>query len=119
MIIIPAPMKIAQGEPFAYDFTVSGQDWTGYAGTAKFKRRPKAVTKGDPWFAGEEEPILEVAVTADAAGLVQVGLTAAQAATLPALPVIGFRRQAVCEVSMSNGVDVKKYQIRVLTAAQI
>jgi hypothetical protein len=119
MIIIPAPMKITQGEPFAYDFTVQGQDWTGWTGTAKFKRKPKAVTKGDPWFTGEEEPILEVPVTADAAGLVQVGLTATQAATFPVLPVFGFRRQAVCEVSLTDGVDVKKYQVRVLTAAQI
>lgn len=119
MIIIPVPMKIAQGEPYSYDFTVEGQSWTGYTGTAKFKRAPKAVTKGDPWFVGEEEPILEVAVTGDAAGLIQMGLTAAQTATLPALPVIGFRKTAVCEVSMTNGADVQKFQVRVLVAAQI
>lgn len=118
MIQLP-PMKIAQGELFAYDFTVSGQDWTGWTGTAKFKRKPKAVTKGDPWFTGEQEPILEVSVTADATGLVQIGLSAAQTAILPALPVLGYRKTAVGEVSLTNGTDVKKYQVRVLVAAQI
>lgn len=104
MIQLP-PMKIAQGEPFAYDFTVQGQDWTGWTGTATFKRSLKAVTGS------------KVSVTADAAGLIQIGLTAAQTAEFPALDRQGYFKQAVCEVSMTNGTDVQKYQARVLVAA--
>lgn len=118
MIQLP-PMKIAQGEPFAYDFTVQGQDWTGYTGTATFKRAPQAVTRSNEWFDDTVEPILSVAVTADAAGLIQIGLTAAQTATFPALPRLGFFRQAVCEVSMTNGADVQKFQARVMVGTKI
>lgn len=117
--IIPAPMKIGQGEPYAYDFTVEGQSWTGYTGTATFKRQMKAVTKGDPWFDGQEEPFLVVSVTGNSAGLIQMGLTAAQTALFPALAVQGYRKTAVCEFSMTNGVDVQKFQTRVLVAASI
>lgn len=115
MIQLP-PMKIAQGEPFGYDFTVSGQNWTGYTGTATFKRTLKAVT-GSNLLTGEEEPIVTVSVTANAAGLVQIGLTAAQTALFPALDRQGYFRQAVCQVSLTNGTDVQRFQARVLVAA--
>jgi len=116
MIQLP-PMKIAQGEPFGYDFTVSGQDWTGYTGTATFKRSLKAVPRSNYWLTSEEEPIITVTVTANSAGLIQIGLTAAQTALFPALDRQGYFRQAVCEVSMTNGSDVQKFQSRVLVAA--
>ena len=116
MIQLP-PMKIAQGEPFAYDFTVQGQDWTGWTGTATFKRSLKAVTGSNWWIASTSEPIATVSVTADAAGLIQIGLTAAQTAEFPALDRQGYFKKAVCEVSMTNGTDVQKYQARVLVAA--
>lgn len=115
MVIQLPPMKIAQGEAWGYDFTVQGQDWTGWTGTATFKRTLKAVT-GSNW-SGESEPIVTVNVTADAAGLVQIGLTEAQTADFPALDRQGYFRKAVCEVSMTNGTDTQKYQARVLVAA--
>lgn len=116
MIQLP-PMKIAQGEPFGYDFTVQGQDWTGYTGTATFKRSLKSVTGSYWWLTSEQEPIVTVTVTANSAGLIQIGLTAAQTALFPALDRQGYFRQAVCEVSMTNGTDVQKFQSRVLVAA--
>ena len=116
MIQLP-PMRIAQGEPYGYDFTVQGQSWTGYTGTATFKRSLKAVTRSNYWLTSEEEPIVTVAVTANSAGLIQIGLTAAQTALFPALDRQGYFRQAVCEVSMTNGTDVQKFQARVLVAA--
>lgn len=116
--IISAPVRVYQGEPGSYDFTVTGQNWTGWTGTAKFKRAPKAVTRSD-YYASDVEPILEVPVTADAAGLIQVGWTAAQADLFPALPRLGLFRRGVCEVSMTNGTDVQKFQARVMVAASI
>ena len=112
-------MKIAQGEPFAYDFTVQGQDWTGWTGTATFKRSVKAVTSGNLLCETDVEPIVAVDVTADAAGLIQIGLTATQTALFPALPRQGYFRQAVCEVSMTDGTDVQAFQARVLVAASM
>lgn len=116
--IISAPVRVYQGEPGSYDFTVTGQDWTGWTGTAKFKRTPQAVTRSNG-YDSEVEPILEVAVDADAAGLIQVGWTAAQADLFPALPRLGLFRRAVCEVSMTDGTDTKKYQARVMVGAKI
>lgn len=116
--IISAPVRVYQGVPGSYDFTVTGQNWTGWTGTAKFKRTPQAVTRND-YYTNQIEPILEVDVTAGAAGLIQVGWTAAQADLFPALPRLGLFRRAVCEVSMSNGVDTKKYQARVMVGAKI
>lgn len=113
------PMKIAQGEPYAYDFTVQGQDWTGWTGTATFKRAPQAETRSNVWFADAEEPILTVSVVLDALGGVQMALTATQTATFPAFPKLGFYRTAVCEFSMTNGTDVQRFQSRVLVATQI
>lgn len=107
-MIIDAPMTITQGEPFAYDFTVTGQDWTGWTGTATFKKVPKA-----------DETVLALTATGDAAGLVQIGGTAADADLLPALPRLGFNRTAVCEISITDGTDVKKYQVRVFVAAKV
>lgn len=112
------PMKIAQGEPFGYDATVTGQDWTGYTGTATFKARPKAKWR---LLDGNviEEPIIVVEALGNAAGLVQIGLSAAETAAFPALPRLGYFHRAVCEISMSNGADVQKYQARVSVAAEI
>lgn len=116
MIQLP-PMKIAKGEPYGYDFTVEGQDWTGYAGTATFKRSLKAVNGSRWWITGAEEPILTVDVTADATGVIQIGLTAAETALFPALDRQGYFRQAVCQVTMTSGADVQTFQARVLVAA--
>lgn len=115
MIQLP-PMKIAQGESYAYDFTVQGQSWTGYTGTATFKRTLKAAT-GVNWLTDESEPILTVSVAADSTGLIQIGLSAAQTTTFPALDRQGYFKQAVCQVTMTNGVDVQIFQARVLVAA--
>ena len=119
MIIIDAPMKIAQGEPFNYEFTVEGQDWTGYTGTATFKRSVKAVARTDWTGVNPTEPLLEVTVDAQADGDVLLALTAAQTATLPALNRVGYFRQAVCEFNLTDGTDVQKFQCRVLVAAEI
>lgn len=113
------PMKIAQGEPYAYDFTVQGQDWTGWTGTATFKRAPQAETRSNVWFDDAVEPILTVDVVLDALGVVQMALTAAQTATFPAFPKLGFYRTAVCEFSMTDGTDVQKFQNRVLTGTRV
>lgn len=108
MNILPA-MKIAQGEAFAYDVTVTGQDWTGYTGTATFKKSPKA------------EAILTVAAIGDAAGLVQVGLSAAETAQLPALPRLGWFRTCLCEIAMESAItgDVQRFQMPVSVAAKL
>lgn len=120
MIRLP-PMKIAQGEPFAYAVTVDGQDWTGYTGTATFKSAPKAQWRRGPdnLLLTTEEPLLTVTATGDALGEIEFNLTSTQTATLPALPVLGYRRQAVCEISMTDGTDVQKFQATVSIAAQI
>lgn len=115
------PMKISQGEPFAYDVTVSGQDWTGYTGTVRFKAAPKAQwLRNNNWpFAEMQEPFLTVTATGDAAGLVQFGLTSAETATFPSLPRLGFYRQAVCEIEMTDGTDVQLFQATVSVATRI
>lgn len=117
MIPIPS-QKIAQGEPFSYDVTVTGQDWTGYTGTASYKTAMQARSRMTR-DGVEDEPFLSVAVEADAAGLIQYSLTAAQTATFPALPRIGYFRQAVCEISMTNGTDVQKFQAPVSVASRL
>ncbi len=117
MIQLPS-QKIAQGEPFASDITVTGQDWTGYTGTASYKTAMQAT--GRMAREGEEqEPFLRVPVTADSAGLIQYSLTAAQTATFPALPRIGYFRQAVCEIVMTNGADVQRFQAPVSVASRL
>ena len=115
------PMKIAQGEPFAYSATVVGEDWTGYTGTAKFKAAPKAQwLRNNNWpFNDVQEPFLTVEALGDAAGLVQFSLTATETASFPALPRMGFYRQAVCEITMTDGTDVQIFQATVSTGAQI
>ena len=120
MIRLPA-MKVAQGEPFSYDVTVVGQDWTGWTGTATFKVAPKSLYRLDSTNTGliTSDPFMTVTVEADATGLVQFSMTATETATFPALPVLGYRRQAVCEISMTDGTDVQKFQATVLVAAQI
>jgi len=118
MIQLP-PMKIAQGEPYAYEFTVQGQDWTGWTGTATFKRSVKAVTSGNLLCESDVEPIVAVSVTSDAAGLIQIALTKAQTALFPALNRQGYFRQAMCQVSLVSGSDAQAFQARVLVAAGI
>lgn len=115
------PMRISQGSSFPYDVTVTGQDWTGWTGTATFKTKPKAMyRRAYEWPLGDtQEPILTVAVTADATGLIQMGLTAAQTALLPALPVLGYRKTCVCEISMTDGTDVQKFQANVSVSASL
>ena len=110
-------MKIAQGEPWGDDFTVEGQSWEGYTGTATFKRSVKAVTGSNWWSDEQVEPIVAVDVVSDAAGLIQIALTPAQTALFPALDRQGYFRQAMCEVSMTDGTDVQKFQARVMVAA--
>jgi hypothetical protein len=116
-------MKISQGEPFAYDVTVTGQDWTGYTGTVTFKTHPKANwRRATEWpFSETQEPFLTVTATGNAAGLVQFGLTAAQTDLFPALPRVGFFRQAVCQIEMTNAStgDVQIFQATVSVAARI
>ena len=115
------PMKIAQGEPFAYAATVVGQDWTGYTGTATFKTAPKAQwTRGNEWpFDSKQEPFLTVTATGNAGGVMQFALTAEQTGEFPALPRLGFYRQAVCQIEMTDGTDVQMFQATVSTGAQI
>ena len=118
MIQLP-PMKVAQGEPWGYDFTVEGQDWTGYTGTATFKRSVKAVTGGNWWCDEQVEPIVTVDVVSDAAGLIQIALTPTQTALFPALDRQGYFRQAMCQVTMTDGTDVQAFQTRVMVAASV
>lgn len=117
MIKLPA-MKIAQGEPFAYDLTVSGQDWTGWTGTATFKASVKATYRRTPDRI-EQEPIITATVTPGALGLLEFSLTAAETADFPALERVGYFRQAICEIAMTGGSDVQKFQAPVLVAAEI
>jgi hypothetical protein len=112
------PIKIAQGEPFAYDVTVVGQDWTGWTGTATFKTKPQAQWR-TVLADYVQEPILQVEALGDAGGLLQVGLSAAQTDLLPALPRLGYFRTCVMEISMTDGTDVKKYQANVSVATAI
>lgn len=109
MNILPS-MKLAQGEAFAYDVTVTGQDWTGYTGTATFKAKPQAT-----------DTILTVAAIGDAAGLVQVGISAAETAQLPALPRLGWFRTCTCEIVMENATtgDVQRFQLPVSVASKL
>lgn len=122
MAVFLPPMKIAQGEPFSYDVTVVGVSWTGYTGTATFRTKPQARgfrRDATTEFGTVPEPIVSVSVTADSTGLIQFSLTAAQTATFPALPRVGYFRQAVCEISMTNGSDVQKFQASVSVASEL
>jgi len=112
------PIRLSQGEAFTYAATVVGQDWTGYTGTATFKARPKAQWRIVDGIA-VQEPIVAVPVTGNALGVLTFTLTPAQTATFPALERIGYFHRAVCEISMSNGSDVRKYQARVSVAGSI
>lgn len=107
MNILPA-MKISQGESFAYDMTVTGQDWTGYTGTATFKAEPQG-----------DDAILTVEATGDNAGLVQVVLTAAETAELPALPRLGWFRTCTCEIVMASPGVVRRFQMPVSVASKL
>ncbi len=120
-IYLPA-MKVAQGEPFAYDFTVTGQSWTGYTGTATFKTAPQARSwrrVNSTYSETALEPIVSVTATGDSSGVVQFSLTGTQTALFPAQAKLGYRRQAVCEISMTNGADTQKFQCRVSVASAV
>jgi hypothetical protein len=114
------PMKISRGEPFAYDVTVTGQDWTGYTGTATFKSRFKSAGSATgAAFDGSGDYIIQVTATGDAAGLIQFDLTASETALLRALPRLGPMYTTICEISMTDGTDVQKFQATVSVAASI
>ena len=91
------PIKVTKGQAFAYEATVTGQDWTGYTGEVVFKDKPK----------GTE--LLTATVTGDADGLMAFSLTATETEDLEALPVIGYRATGVFQITMT-GADVKTYQ---------
>ena len=110
-------MKIAQGEPWGYDFTVEGRIGPATPARPRSKRSLKAVTGYRWWIDNQSEPIVTVSVVADASGLIQIALTAAQTADFPALDRRGYFRQAVCQVTMTSGADVQRFQARVLVAA--
>jgi hypothetical protein len=118
MNIISAPMRITRGEPFSWTATVVGQDWTGYTGTVTFRRNGvrKMLTPDYGFMSTETDPILTETVTGDAAGVLSFSLTAAQTDLFPALNRIGWFAQAKAEISMTDGSDVQKYQLRVSTA---
>ncbi len=103
-----SPIRIAIGEPFAFSFTVTGQDWTGYTGSVLFKRRP-----------ADEDALLEVAATGASNGVVTFALTAADTLNLPALDRRGFYAQGVYQVRLTNGSDVQTYQHDFGTAAAL
>jgi hypothetical protein len=120
MILLPN-MRIGQGEPFAYAATVQGQDWTGYTGTATFKASPKAkwrVSTDWPW-GYTQEPFLTATVTGQNDGQIDFALTSTETDLFPALPRLGYRRQAVCEIAMTNGADTQRFQAWVSVAARI
>jgi hypothetical protein len=102
------PLRIAIGEPFAFEFTVLGQDWTGYSGTATFKATAK-----------DEDAFVTVAATGNSAGLVQIALTADQTLLLPSLPRLGYFRQGVYQVRMAGAGDVQTFQGNFGTAASV
>lgn len=64
----------------------------------------------------EADPILTATVTGSALGVLSFSLTAAQTDLFPALNRIGWFAQAKAEISMTNGSDVQKYQMRVSVA---
>lgn len=102
------PLRIAIGEPFAFQFTVQGQDWTGYTGTATFKDAPK-----------DEDAFVTVTATGNSAGLIQIALTADQTLSLPSLPRLGYHKQGVYQVRMTGAGDVQTFQGTFGTAASV
>ena len=81
--------------------------------TATFKRSLKAVNgtaAGSPTRVSR----LTADVTADATGVIQIGLTAAETVVSGAGSA-GLLRQAVCQVTMTSGADVQTFQARVLS----
>ena len=110
-------MRITRGEPFAWTATVTGQDWTGYTGTVTFRRnRLRRLLPDYGFLNAETDPILQTAVTGNASGVLSFSLTAAQTDLFPALNRMGWFAQARAEISMTNGTDVQKFQLRVSVA---
>jgi hypothetical protein len=116
MIILP-PIRIAQGEPFAYQARVTGQSWLGYSGQAVFRLKRRVRRTAFNWngygYLSQTDPIVSVAVTGDATGLMSFSLTAAQALRFPSLPRRGSFVTAQGEITMGNGADQRKYQFDV------
>lgn len=115
------PMKIAQGEAFAYSRIIPGRNFTGYTGAVTFKSSPKANwrTATDWPFSEVQEPFLTATVAGDAAGVLTFNLTAAQTGTFPSLDRLGYFKQAVAEITMTNGADVQIYQATVSVSGRI
>jgi len=107
MIYLPG-IKVAQGEPFDGEFTLTGQDWTGYSGTGTIKRKM-----------GDEGPLVSFTPTGDDAGSVSYSLTKTQTAELPANDRPGFFAMAVGQVVMTNGTTVFTFQFPVVVAGTI
>jgi hypothetical protein len=118
MNIIDAPMRITRGEPFSWTATVVGQDFSTYTGTITFRsnRKRRMLTPDYGFTTIDQDPILTEAVTGDAVGVLSFSLTAAQTDLFPTLDRIGWYANAKAEISMTDGSDVQKYQIRVSTA---
>lgn len=117
MILLP-PIKIARGEPFAYEATVQGQNWTGYVGSVVFRRNWLVLRRHADFVTMNEtaDPFLTIPATGTSAGLMQFSLTAAQALLFPALPRVGYFSTARFEISMASGADVQKFQGRASVA---
>ncbi len=111
-------MRITRGEPFSWSATVVGQDWTGYTGTITFRSNSKRrmLTPDYGFTTIEQDPILTETVTGNGSGVLSFSLTAAQTDLFPTLDRIGWFSQAKAEISMTDGTDVQKFQVRVSTA---
>ena len=116
MIIISAPMRITRGEPFNWTATVVGQDWTGYTGTVTFRRNVRRRMTVPEFYPDEADPILVKTVAGTALGVLSFSLTAADTDLFPALERMGWFAQGKAEISMTNGTDVQKFQVRVSVA---
>ena len=119
MIILP-PVKVAQGEPFAYSARVTGQSWAGYTGQVVFRTKRRTNRTAFNWngygYLGTLDPIATATVTGDATGLMSFSLSLAQTLLFPSLPRTGSFVTAIGEITMGNGVDAKKYQFDVSVA---
>lgn len=121
-MIISPPVKVAQGEPFAYSARVDGQSWVGYTGSVIFRAKKKRRWPRLYWDysnLNSNDPLLTLTVTGDVTGLMQFSMTAAQSLLLPALPRRGYFATANFEITMTSGADVKKYQGSVSVAESL
>lgn len=105
MIDLPG-IKTTQGEAFDGEFTLSGQDWTGFTGTGTIKRKRS-----------DEEALLTFTPVGDANGRVTYQI--ANTADLPALPRSGTFATCWCQIRMTNGSDVVTFQFPVGVAGAL